>query len=219
MALSIKKKLQIKTERLILKPYSEQDIGTLIDLLTNPEITSTFMVPEMESRSCAEKLVRKLIVFSQPDDTKHLEYGIYLSGKLIGFINDCGVEDAEIEIGYVIHPQYQGHGYATEAVHALIAELREMGFRKVTAGYFSENTASLRVMEKCLATGTITDDCLTIKYTDKFQFIALCRWRKSPVLLIHVRWRGRKGRAIFYALKRFWHDASSACFDFNSIFI
>ena len=66
MALPIKKKTQIKTERLILKPYSGQDIGALIELLTNPEVTSTFMVPEMESRSCAEELVRKLIIFSQP---------------------------------------------------------------------------------------------------------------------------------------------------------
>ena len=152
-------KTQIKTERLILKPYSEQDIDTLIDLLTNPEVTSTFMVPETESRSCAEELVRKLIVFSRPDDTKHLEYGIYLNEKLIGFINDCGIEDDEIEIGYVIHPQYQGHGYATEAVHAVITELREMGFRKVTAGYFSENTASLRVKEKCgMQKTAITDE-------------------------------------------------------------
>ena len=159
MTLPIKKKREIKAERLTLRPYSERDISSLIDLLTNPEVTSTFMVPEMESRSCAEELVRKLIVFSQPDDTKHLEYGIYLSEKLIGFINDCGAEDDEIEIGYVIHPQYQGHGYATEAVHTVIAELREMGFRKVTAGYFSENTASLRVMEKCgMQKTTITDE-------------------------------------------------------------
>lgn len=159
MALPIKKKTQIKTDRLILRPYSEQDIGTLIDLLTDPAVTSTFMVPEMESKSCAEELVRKLIGFSQPDDTKHLEYGIYLNEKMIGFINDCGIEDDEIEIGYVIHPQYQGHGYATEAVQAVITELREMRFRKVTAGYFSENTASLRVMEKCgMQKTTITDE-------------------------------------------------------------
>lgn len=159
MALPIKKKAQIKTKRLILKPYSEQDIGALIDLLTNPEVTSTFMVPELESRSRAEELARKLIVFSQPDDTKHLECGIYLGEKLIGFINDCGAEDDEIEIGYVIHPQYQRHGYATEAVHAVITELREMGYRKVTAGYFSENTASLRVMEKCgMQKATITEE-------------------------------------------------------------
>lgn len=78
---------------------------------------------------------------------------------MIGFVNDCEIGDDEIEIGYVIHPQYQGRGYATEAVHAVIAELREMGFRKVTAGYFSENTASLRVMEKCgMQKTTITDE-------------------------------------------------------------
>ncbi len=159
MALPIREKTQIKTERLILKPYSEQDMDALINLLTDPEITSTFMVPEMGSRSCAEELVKKLIGFSQPDDTKHLEYGIYLGEKMIGFVNDCGVEEDEIEIGYVIHPQYQGHGYATEAVHTVLAELREMGFRKVTAGYFAENTASLRVMEKCgMQRTTITEE-------------------------------------------------------------
>ena len=70
MELPIKKKPQIKTERLILKPYSEQDVDFLVDLLTNPEVTSTFMVPEMASRSRAEELARKLIGFSQPGDTK-----------------------------------------------------------------------------------------------------------------------------------------------------
>lgn len=149
MALPIRKKSQIKTEQLILKPYSEQDIDTMVELLTDPEVTSTFMVPEMGSRDRVEELARKLIAFSQPGDTKHLECGIYRNGKMIGFVNDCGIEEDEIEIGYVIHPKYQGRGYATEAVRAVLAELREMGFRKVTAGYFAENTASLHVMEKC----------------------------------------------------------------------
>lgn len=149
MARPIKKKAMIQTERLTLKPYSAQDADELLDILTMPEVTDTFMVPEMESRRCLEELVQKLISFSQVEDDKHLEYGIYLNGKIIGFINDCGIEDDEIEIGYVVHPRYQGRGYATEAVYAVITELREMGFRKITAGYFAENTASLRVMEKC----------------------------------------------------------------------
>lgn len=145
----VRKKAEIKTERLTLKPYSEQDIEGMVELLTDPEITSTFMVPDMESRSQTEELAKRLIAFSQIEDTKHLEYGIYLNGKLIGFVNDCGIDADEIEIGYVIHPKYQGKGYATEAVCAALEELREMGFRKVTAGYFLENAASLRVMEKC----------------------------------------------------------------------
>ena len=149
MARPIKKKTMLQTERLTLKPYSGQDADELLDILTMPEVTDNFMVPEMESRSCQEELVQKLISFSQVEDDKHLEYGIYLNGQIIGFVNDCGIEEDEIEIGYVVHPRYQGRGYATEAVHAVITELREMGFRKIVAGYFSENTASLRVMEKC----------------------------------------------------------------------
>ncbi len=149
MARPIKKKAMIETERLTIRPYSEQDADELAEILTTPEVTSTFMVPEMESQHYLEELVQKLISFSQPEDDIHLEYGIYLNGRFIGFVNDCGIEDDEIEIGYAILPRYQGHGYATEAVHAVIAELREMGFRKIIAGYFSENTASLRVMQKC----------------------------------------------------------------------
>ena len=116
MALPIKKKALIKTERLIIKPYSSEDVDELVNLLLNPEITKTFMVPRFESVEQMKNLAEKLIDFSRVEDTTHLEYGIYLNGKIIGFINDCGMKDEEIEIGYVIHPDFQGHGYATEAV-------------------------------------------------------------------------------------------------------
>ena len=59
-------------------------------------------------------LVGKLIEFSKVEDMVHLEYGIYLNDMLIGFVNDCGIEADEIEIGYVIHPDYKGLGYATD---------------------------------------------------------------------------------------------------------
>ena len=72
------------------------------------------MVPEMESQRCLEELVEKLISFSQIEDDKHLEYGIYLNGQIIGCVNDCGIRDDEIEIGYVVHPRFQGHGYAAD---------------------------------------------------------------------------------------------------------
>lgn len=149
MTLPIKKKTIIKTKRLTMKPYTKEDVDGLVELLTNQEITKTFMVPEFESTEQAENLAKKLVAFSQVEDTKHLEYGIYLDGKLIGFVNDCGANEDEIEIGYVIHPDYHGQGYATEAVQAIFGELREMGFHKVIAGFFEENLASCHVMEKC----------------------------------------------------------------------
>ncbi len=141
--------MMIETERLVLRPYGNDDVNGLVRLLTDPIITETFMVPEFKSREEVQRLAKKLISFSSPDDASHLELGIYLDGELIGFVNDCGIDGDEIEIGYVIHPDHQGHGYATEAVRALISHLAGQGFSKIKAGYFEENHASRRVMEKC----------------------------------------------------------------------
>ncbi|WP_455500960.1 GNAT family N-acetyltransferase [Gemmiger sp.] len=172
MALPIRKKAQIQTARLVLKPHTARDTESLIALLTDPDITRTFMVPDFTSRLDMEKLANALISFSQPSDTTHLQYGIYLHGELIGFVCDCDMEDDTIEIGYVIFPRFQGRGYATEATQAVLAELREMGFKKVTAGYFAENTASLRVMEKCGMQPTdITDEA---EYRGKHHLCKYC---------------------------------------------
>lgn len=175
MGLPIKKKASIQTERLKLKPYSQQDSEQLVGLITNREISRTFMVPDFETADQASALVKRLISFSRLEDTQHLEYGIYLDDNLIGFINDCGMEDNEIEIGYVIHPDYQGQGYATEAVKVVIDELREMGFRKITAGFFAENTASRRVMEKCgMKQSDFTDEEEYRGILHKCQYFEIC---------------------------------------------
>ena len=76
------KKASVKTERLTLKPYSQSDKERLIGLITNSEITKSFMVPDFETAGQAAALAEKLIAFSQPEDVSHLEYGIYLSGVL-----------------------------------------------------------------------------------------------------------------------------------------
>lgn len=162
MDLSIRKKAAIRTKRLTLKPYAQEDIPALAKLLQNKEITKTFMVPDFETKAQVAVLVQKLISFSSLADTRHLEYGIYLNDALIGFVNDCGIEEDSIEIGYVIHPDYQRRGYATEAVQAILHELKKMGFRKVTAGFFAENTASRQVMLHC--------GMHPIEYTDKEEY-------------------------------------------------
>ena len=149
MRIPIIKKEHIATQRLVLKPFTDKDTEDIVALLVDPVITRTFMVPLYETRAKYEELAKKLIAFSQPEDTIHFDYGIYLENKLIGFIDDCGIEEDVIEIGYVIDPAYHGNGYATEAVKAVLPELREMGFKKVQAGYFEENPASCRVMLKC----------------------------------------------------------------------
>lgn len=149
MDLPIQMKTQLKTARLTLRPHTAADLPALARLLTDRANTETFLVPDFTSESQVTSLAQTLVAFSQVSDTQHLQYGIDLQGSLIGFVTDCGVQGDTIEIGYLLDPAYQGHGYMTEAVRAVIEDLRRMGFKKVTAAFFEGNIASRRVLEKC----------------------------------------------------------------------
>ena len=152
--MKITKKATIKTPRLIIKPITSIDEERLMDILINEEIAKTFMLPEFKNCEDSRKLAQKIITNSDINNHEHLEYGIYLDDVLIGTINDVGFNDEEIEVGYLIHPDYQGKGYATENLKAVINEIGQMGFKRLTAGYFIENKASQRVMEKAGMTKT-----------------------------------------------------------------
>ena len=153
-SMKITKKATIKTPRLIIKPIASKDEDRLMDILINEEIAKTFMLPEFKNREDSRKLAQKIITNSDINNHEHLEYGIYLDDVLIGTINDVEFNDEEIEVGYLIHPDYQGKGYATENLKAVINEIGQMGFKRLTAGYFIENKASQRVMEKAGMTKT-----------------------------------------------------------------
>ena len=55
----------------------------------------------------------------------------------------------QAELGWVLHPDYEGHGYATEAVRELLRIcFEDLGLRRVTANCFADNTGSQRLMER-----------------------------------------------------------------------
>ena len=136
----------VTTNRLILRPYKESDREQVIWILRNGEISKNFMLPEFEDDAAADRLFRKILIYSHQED--HFERAICLEDRLIGFLNDVEIKDGTAELGYVIHPDYQNRGYATEALTASIHELFRQGYSRIRTGYFEENPASRRVMEK-----------------------------------------------------------------------
>lgn len=131
---------------MIIRPLSEADQAAMLELLTNETIKQTYLLPNFEKPSDAIPLFRRLLALSR--DEGHFVRGICAEDRLVGFLNDVSMEGGSVELGYVVHPAYQGRGYATAALKAAIAELFRMGFREVVAGAFSDNAASLRVMQK-----------------------------------------------------------------------
>lgn len=56
--------------------------------------------------------------------------------------------EGEAELGYWIARDHWGQGYATEATRAVLGLARTLGHRRVSAGPFTDNPASARVLRK-----------------------------------------------------------------------
>ena len=130
-----------------LRKISLEDRDHILEILTSESVGKTFMLPVFQKKEDAIPLFLRLRELSS-DPTRYVRC-IDLQGNPIGFINDISQEHGTVEIGYVIHPDYQGRGYMTAALNAAIVELACHGFQQLITGAFAENTASIRVMEKC----------------------------------------------------------------------
>ncbi len=137
----------LKTERLEIKPFSQEDRVDLAGLLLNEEIKKTYMLPDFATEEALNRMVNVFMNASVAEN--HFTRGIYRENRLIGFVNDVEINEGRAEFGYVIHPSFWGQGYATEMFRAVIEELLGKPFSTIRAGAFRENSASLRVLEKC----------------------------------------------------------------------
>ena len=156
------KKTVITTPRLILRAMTEKDENAMLELLTDPIVGKTYMIPEFTSREAARPLFHKIMEHSVSD---RFVYGVYFENDLIGFVNDVEKKEKTIELGYAYLPKYYNQGFATEALLACIDTLFKAGFETVRTGAFSENLASMRVMEK--AGMTRCPDTEIIEYRGK----------------------------------------------------
>ena len=130
-----------------LREILPEDRERMLDILTSCKVNKTYMLPDYLHREDATPLFLRLMDMSQ--DTKKYVRAVANESGLVGFLNHTDIQDKKIELGYVIHPDFQGKGYMSEALRLAMDELFAMGYEEVITGAFSTNAASIRVMEKC----------------------------------------------------------------------
>lgn len=138
--------VNVQTKELTIRPFTESDRQALGAILTDSQVRKTYMIPELKTQEAVDRLFGRFLELSLAED--HYMAGIYRDDCLVGFLNDVVKDAKRIELGYVIAPAYQGKGYATQALKAMIEELFNRGYQEVVAGAFVENPASFRVMIK-----------------------------------------------------------------------
>lgn len=174
--------VKLKTQRLTLRPPALTDAACVSLLAGEYEVASmTATIPHPYSQELAAEWIGEV-----GRGEEGVVFMIELGGTVIGCTGYRAFGDDHAELGYWIGKPLWGNGYATEAVSALIAHAFDSdGFDYLLAGYFSDNPASARVIEKlgfmarggglrdCVARGT-SAHCTTARL-DRDQAMALFR--------------------------------------------
>lgn len=140
----------IKTNRLILRPMSPEDIDTVYEYSSDIENTRYMLYyPHRSRQETAEFLdyVKKQWESNLPN---LYELAVVLEGTQIGEVFLIMGEDrSEAEIGWLLHKAHWGKGYTYEAALALIEYARtELGVKSIFAECDAGNVASENLMKK-----------------------------------------------------------------------
>ncbi len=143
--------MNIKTPRLTITTFS-QDMAQSVYENSQDDDTRRFVPDEVyDSVEEAREAIDFLISRYDSDDGPFV-YPIITndSGKNIGYVQLCQIDDDSWEIGYHIAKQFTGKGFATEAVKAFLhAMAQNHNLKEVYGICLAENAASVRVLEKC----------------------------------------------------------------------
>ena len=142
--------LNLETNRLIFRRYTMDDLAFVEELVTNENVMKYIGSGVAKDRTYAIQLIERMI--EQYDNFE--DYGLHVlvhkeSGQYVGHAGLVAqiFDDAfEIELGYWIHPDFWGQGYATEAAHALkqYAE-KELELERYVSAIQVGNVASQKI--------------------------------------------------------------------------
>lgn len=140
----------IETGRLIIREYREDDIDAAAEILTDPR-TMAYWPSPLAADAVRSWLERSFTSYALEG------FGLWAvvlkeTNRMVG---DCGILRLTLpigevlDLGYIIHHPYWGHGYATEAAEAVKRHaFKHFKIKVLHANMPYNHTASKRVAEK-----------------------------------------------------------------------
>jgi RimJ/RimL family protein N-acetyltransferase len=140
----------IRAERLLLRPFEPSDAAELAAYRSDPEVARYQGWDAPFGLEEARSLIAELAE-GDPEAPGWFQWAIERIDEP-GIIGDLGVnlldDEQQVAIGYTMAPDFQGRGYATEAVARMLEHLfAEKGLHRVSAECDTRNDASMRVLE------------------------------------------------------------------------
>jgi [ribosomal protein S5]-alanine N-acetyltransferase len=145
--------LELTTERLLLRAFTSRDAPALRRLASHREIADTMIsIPHPFPDGEAERRITRYAEAFGAGTGVHFAITLRADQELIGAteLREIDPEHAKAELGLWVAPAWWGHGYATEALRALLTYgFEQVGVNRVSAHHMTRNPASGRVLLKC----------------------------------------------------------------------
>jgi RimJ/RimL family protein N-acetyltransferase len=143
----------LETERLVLRPYEESDAEAFHGIRSQPDVVRYLYEEPLTAEQAREKVT--LLAGSRSLEAE----GDWVSAAIVvresgAYVGDVAFHWASVrhrtgEVGFVLDPAHQGHGYATEAARAIVDwGFGTFGLHRVIGRTEARNDASARVLER-----------------------------------------------------------------------
>ena len=139
----------IRTKQLVLRQINENDAQEILFLRSNKLVMEYLDRPLFTSTREAKNFINRIT--SQISETKAIVWGIVFenSNKIIGTIGYHKIikEHHRAELGYMLHPSYQGKGLMQEALTSVIKfGFEQMKLHSIEADVNPNNEKSINLL-------------------------------------------------------------------------
>ena len=177
--------IEIKTERLMVRPVTEADLEGLMAINGDPEVTKFLPYAAWKGPEDASAWYRRMDKLCRDSGARQLVLVHAKQQLVIGTLLAFKFDEASrrAELGYVIGRSHWRQGFASEAVRAVVAHLfSTQGLRRVEAEVNPENAASCALLE---ALGFTLEGHLRDRYEAKGKIYGV-----NVYGLLASEWRG-----------------------------
>ena len=154
----------LRTERLVLRPLEASDAADVYEYQRLPEVIRFLPWPARDREQAYEHTAKRaagrvlaadedfvVLAVVLPGEPSVVESGDPTGDRVIGdmMVRVTNTQHAQLEVGWVLHPDFQGRGYAREAAGALVDfTFSTLDPHRVTAFLDARNGASAALCER-----------------------------------------------------------------------
>ncbi|MFD7135130.1 GNAT family N-acetyltransferase [Streptomyces sp. NPDC059894] len=158
--------ISISTERLVLRPFDEDDVPALAEMMNDEQVAAWTDVPQPFTEDGARTWITEYAP-ARRTAGRGLDLAVteFLTQRLVGVIQLGGTDwhVRSTELSYIVAPWARGEGYASEAALATAQWLfTDQKFERIELRTAADNTASQQVAQRigCISEGVLRNACI-----------------------------------------------------------